>query len=297
MRIVRSIVSSCLSLTIILPSSAASQDFGQPGFFFEVTDDGEPVEDVSPALANLPGHLRTAVFATIDGESGEIAGAAIAGTDLYAVYTRGPGWCGSGGCRAQIWRDTGNDAERLESLPVGWLPIVRLADGEDGRPRLGVTIWEATAKPYLLGVEITTDGWDYGGWREILPVDAGEILLSAEMLAPYEPSLGNAARFPEKLQGMWAQTLAECEPEMTGAMLIGSTRIEYYEGWDELIAIERNEVFTHGGKGVTARLSYNHADGPQPARTVDFAIGPRDLKIHDGHGRQRYLRCPSNLRR
>ena len=263
----------------------------------EVTDDGEPEKDAGPALADLPDHVRAAVFATLDGDSGEIAGAAIAGTDLYVVYTRGPGWCGSGGCRAQIWRDTGNDAERLESLPVGWLPIVRLADGPDGRPRLGVTIWEATAKPYMLGAEVTSDGWNYEGWREFLPEDAGEILLSAEMLAPYEPSLGNTVRFPENLQGMWAKTLAECEPEMTGAMLIGSTRIEYYEGWDELIAIERNEVFARGEKGVTARLSYNHADGPQPARSVHFAISSRDLKIYDAHGPRRYIRCPSNLRR
>lgn len=260
-----------------------------------VTDDGEPEMDARPALSNLPGHVSAAVFATLDGDSGEVAGAAIAGTDLYVVYIRSPNWCGSGGCRAQIWRDTGNDAERLESLPVGRLPIVRLADGVDGRPRLGVTSWVATAKPYLLGIEITSDGWNYEGWRKILPQDSGEILLSAEMLASYDPSLGSTARFPENLQGMWAETLAECEPEMTGAMLISSTRIEYYEGWDELIAIERNEVFTHGEKGVTARLSYNHADGPQPARTVDFAISPRDLKIHDGHGRQRYLRCPSDL--
>lgn len=263
----------------------------------EVTDDGGPEKDASPALANLPSHVRAAVFAAFDGENGEIAGALIAGTDLYVVYTRGPGWCGSGGCRAQIWRDTGVDAERLESLPVGWLPIVRLADGEDGQPRLGVTIWEATAKPYLLGVEITSEGWNYEGWQESLPIDAGEILLSAEMLAPYEPSLGNTARFPEKLQGMWAETLAEGEPEMTGAMLIRSTRIEYYEGWDELIAIERNEVFARGEKGVTARLSYNHADGPQPARSVHFAISSRDLKIYDAHGPRRYIRCPSNLRR
>ena len=261
----------------------------------KVTEDGGPEKDASPALANLPSHVRAAVFAAFDGENGEIAGALIAGTDLYVVYTRGPGWCGSGGCRAQIWRDTGVDAERLESLPVGWLPIVRLADGEDGQPRLGVTIWEATAKPYLLGIEITSDGWNYEGWRKILPQDSGEILLSAEMLASYDPSLGSTARFPENLQGMWAETLAECDPEMTGAMLISSTRIEYYEGWDELIAIESNEVFTHGEKGVTARLSYNHADGPQPARQVDFALGPRDLEIHDGHGRQRYLRCPSDL--
>ena len=167
-----------------------------------VTDEGKPQKDASPALANLPDHVRAAVFATLDGDSGEVAGAAIAGTDLYVVYTRGPGWCGSGGCRAQIWRDTSVDAERLESLPVGWLPIVRLADGEDGRQRLGVTIWEATAKPYLLGVEITSDGWNYEGWSETLPQDLGKILLSTEMLAPYEPSLGNSARVPENLQGM-----------------------------------------------------------------------------------------------
>ena len=261
----------------------------------EVMDEDEPEKDAGPALGNLPGHVRAAVFATLDGDSGDFAGAAIAGTDMYVVYARGPGWCGSGGCRAQIWRDTGDGAERLGSLPVGWLPIVRLADGPNGRPRLGVTIWEASAKPYLQGAEITSDGWNYEGWSETLPQASGEILLSAEMLAPYEPSLGNTARFPEKLHGMWAETLAECEPEMTGAMLIRSTRIEYYEGWDELIAIEGDDVFTHGEKGVTVRLSYNHADGPQPARRVDLAIGPRDLKISDGHGRQRYLRCPSDM--
>lgn len=158
MRLVGFIVSSCFSLTIIMPNAALSQDFEQPGFFYEVTHDGEPVEGVSPPLANLPSHVRAAVLATLDGDSGEVAGAAIVGTNHYVVYTRGPGWCGSGGCRAQIWSDTGDSAVRLESLPVGWLPIVRLANGTDGRPRLGVTIWEATAKPYLLGVEITSDG-------------------------------------------------------------------------------------------------------------------------------------------
>ena len=227
-----------------------------------VTDDGEPEMDARPALSNLPGHVSAAVFATLDGDSGEVAGAAIAGTDLYVVYIRSPNWCGSGGCRAQIWRDTGNDAERLESLPVGRLPIVRLADGVDGRPRLGVTVWQATAEPYVRGAEVSSDGWNYEGWSDTLPLNGGEILLSNEMLSPYEPSLGNTARFPERLQGMWAKSLAECEPEMTGAMLVTSTRIEYYEGWDDLITIKSNDIISHGEMSVTAQLSYNHADGP-----------------------------------
>lgn len=103
--------------------------------------------------------------------------------------------------------------------------------------------------------------------------------------------------FPANLQGMWAETLEQCEPEMTGAMLISATRIEYYEGWDELIEIQRTDAVIHGKKGVTARLAYNHADGPQPARTVDFSFGPHDLTIQNEQRRQRYFRCPSDLRK
>ena len=35
------------------------------------------LQDASPALANLPSHVRAAVFAAFDGENGEIAGALI----------------------------------------------------------------------------------------------------------------------------------------------------------------------------------------------------------------------------
>lgn len=43
--------------------------------------------------------------------------------------------------------------------------------------------------------------------------------------------------FSDEYRGFWAETLAECEPEITSAMVIEPTRIRYYEGWDDLIAI------------------------------------------------------------
>lgn len=99
---------------------------------------------------------------------------------------------------------------------------------------------------------------------------------------------------------MWAETPAECEPEMTGAMLIGANRIEYYEGWDDLIAIEQDDIHhvTMDNTSVmVARLSYTHAEGPQPARTVTFEFGMREMHVDDTHGRHRYMRCPSDLAR
>jgi len=127
------------------------------------------------------------------------------------------------------------------------------------------------------------------------------VLSMVSVTVPATPSTGpDEATFPETMQGMWAETLAECEPEMTGAMLIGAKRIEYYEGWDDLIAIEQDDIHhvtVDGTSVMVARLSYTHADGPQPARSVTFGFGMQELHVNDTRGRHRYVRCPSDLGR
>ena len=129
------------------------------------------------------------------------------------------------------------------------------------------------------------------------------LLLGLSMVSaavPAKPSTDHDdATFPETLQGMWAKTPAECEPEMTGAMLIGANRIEYYEGWDDLIAIEQDDIHhvtVDGTSVMVTRLSYTHADGPQPARSVTFESGMQELHVNDTYGRHRYIRCPPHWR-
>ena len=48
--------------------------------------------------------------------------------------------------------------------------------------------------------------------------------------------------FSDEYRGFWAETLAECEPEITSAMVIEPTRIRYYEGWGDLIAIAPDDT-------------------------------------------------------
>lgn len=173
---------AALSLSLSGCTTNPGPNYEQPGFFYEVDEAGETVAEPP----ELPAAVMDAIRATLNGETVMVAGVRIEGSDLYVVYVRNRGFCGSGGCRAQIWRHDRQVTERLEPLPVGRLPIVRLQNGDDGNVRLGVTVSDATTDPYLLGVELNAEGWDPDGWSADLATHIGTPILSRPMLQPIE---------------------------------------------------------------------------------------------------------------
>ena len=108
------------------------------------------------------------------------------------------------------------------------------------------------------------------------------------------------AEFPSEFLGAWAESLEACEPELTAGFRISGNEIVYYEGWDTLISISnRTEEFSFPGleQVVEAGLTYTHADGPGPIRTVLFLLIDGDLYMsrpeEEGAAPpDRYIRCP-----
>ena len=109
---------------------------------------------------SLPEALRRSAIETRSDRTGLIAGARIGATDLYVVYLRTERGCGSGGCRAQIWKREGDRFVRGESLPAGHLPIMILPRIVNGTPVLGITVFDkGGGRPSVLPVAF--DGKDF----------------------------------------------------------------------------------------------------------------------------------------
>lgn len=135
------------------------------------------------ATPSLPETLWRAAIKPRDDRTGMVAGAQIGLTNVYVVYLKTAKGCGSGGCRAQIWKRNGDRFDRGESLPVGHLPITVLPRIVHGMPVLGVTVYEkARGRPSVL--QVAYDGQDYtqqlddGSAAET----AGDPLITSRML-------------------------------------------------------------------------------------------------------------------
>ena len=106
--------------------------------------------------------------------------------------------------------------------------------------------------------------------------------------------------FPADFLGAWGDSLEACEPELIAGFRISGNEIAYYEGWDTLVSIRnRTAEFSFPGleQVVEAGLTYIHADGPGPIRTVLFLLIDGDLymsrpKEEGTAPPDRCIRCP-----
>lgn len=171
----RTILASALAFAVALTAAATGAS-------------GGPAARLGPqslADAGLPDALRRAVIATRSDSTGEIAGARVGETGTYVVYVRTEHGCGSGGCRAQIWRRAAGEFVRGESLPVGRLPIVVLPQMSNGMPLLGVTVQEAwNARPVIVPVRFDGRAYSQASDRH-LSATSGRTLLTRAMLRPF----------------------------------------------------------------------------------------------------------------
>lgn len=95
----------------------------------------------APAAADIPAELKKKAIATRSDRTGQIAGAEINKSGYYLVYMKTNRGCGTGGCRAQLWKKQGNSFAQVDTLTVGFLPIIQIPKGS-GMPDLGITVQE-----------------------------------------------------------------------------------------------------------------------------------------------------------
>lgn len=142
-------------------------------------------DHVPPSL-HLPEAIKRAAIASRS-EKGSIAGARIGNTDHFIVYLSTSRGCGSGGCRAQVWKLEAGRPVRKGLTAVGRLPIVLLPEVDNGMPRIGITITNSVMQPAIL--PIAFDGQTYADDRydNLLSQGSGSDLVSSKMLEPYQP--------------------------------------------------------------------------------------------------------------
>lgn len=168
--------------SIIVAAAAAalaSGIIGTPGI---TSARGRGQATASPGLPNA---LRRAAIATRSDAAGEIAGAQVGDTGTYVVYVRSARGCGSGGCRAQVWRTQGGEFVRGESMPVGRLPLVVLSQSSNGMPVIGVTVFDKGSGRTAI-MPVGYDGRDYTVQSDrLLPANSGRPLVTDAMLRPF----------------------------------------------------------------------------------------------------------------
>ncbi|MXP14501.1 hypothetical protein GRI44_07025 [Altererythrobacter confluentis] len=280
-------------------AKAQVQEHYQPGFFYEVPQEKEMVANAK-GEQGLPTFVQIAAMDTIGVEHGEIAHAQIGSSNLFVVYVRFEGECGSSGCRAQIWKMDDGRAVLLNSLPVGHLPIVMLPAQDSGMPRLGVTVWDKTLGHAILPIAFDGEIYSSGG-RDAVPLTyAGHTLITESMLRTFSRA-ESLPQFPTAFRGAWAKKIDQCEHEFTGGFTINRDRITYYEGTDLLVEFDDQTKITGTsglGNMMVAEMAYVHAGEVSFPRTVCLtmveatlfrmdetgdSIGPGDL----------YFLCPT----
>lgn len=131
------------------------------------------------APAAIPDALKKSAIATRSDKSGQIAGAQIGNNEYYVVYIKTQRGCGSGGCRAQIWKREGRAFVQKQSLNVGSLPIVMIPQ-KTGMPQIGVTTYDG-GKPEIISHSF--NGSEYTINRSArLPANTGRTLIATKML-------------------------------------------------------------------------------------------------------------------
>ncbi len=137
------------------------------------------------ASSQLPAELRKAAIATLfEEDTGQIAGAQINNTPYYIVYMKTRYNCGTGGCRAQIWKKEGNRFIEKEALTVGFLPIVLLPHVDNGMQRIGVSSESDDGRLAIL--PIAFDGQNYATDlpNNLVTPTSGKPIVTTEMLNP-----------------------------------------------------------------------------------------------------------------
>lgn len=130
--------------------------------------------------AAIPDALKKSAIATRSDKSGQIAGAQIGNSDYYVVYIKTQRGCGSGGCRAQIWKREGRTFTKKESLSVGSLPIVMIPQ-KSGMPQIGVTTYDS-GKAQIVPHSFNGNGYSEGNFAARLPENTGKVLITTAML-------------------------------------------------------------------------------------------------------------------
>ena len=147
-----------------------------------------PADHALAAQANkhkaqaVPAALRRALI-TYYGAGHPHAAAQLNGSDFWIVYLERRGSCGSGGCRAKIWKKVGEDYQYLNSIAVGSLPIVQLPTSTNGMPDLGVTQL-VNQKPFLIRIPFQGSSYSEVFSQKTIPAGRGLILIDAGMLKP-----------------------------------------------------------------------------------------------------------------
>ncbi|QAY80306.1 hypothetical protein [Sphingosinicella sp. BN140058] len=139
----------------------------------------------SQVNSTFPDSIKRAAIASSEGEHGSIAGTRIANTNYFVVYIKSQGWCGSGGCRAQIWTLAGGRPVRKESISVGYLPIVLLPGVDNGMPRIGVTTVAAGNRLAILPIAFDGQSYTNAMHDNLLTPNSGKPILTQAMLRPF----------------------------------------------------------------------------------------------------------------
>ncbi|WP_379920506.1 hypothetical protein [Erythrobacter sp. R86502] len=164
---------------------------GIAGFALWLTSPGMAQDETETYLPTpIPDAIRAAILAEASVEDA-VAWAPVGDSGYYVSYLRGPGHCGSGGCRARVWRMEGNKAKEVGHLSVGHLPLAALWDGPESVPALAVTVSDRTLPEGTMISSIFADD-TYGepAWDYPLPAGSGDIILSETSLTPVETLLG-----------------------------------------------------------------------------------------------------------
>jgi len=132
------------------------------------------------AAVAIPDALKKSAIATRSDKSGQIAGAQIGNSEYYVVYIKTQRGCGSGGCRAQIWKREGRTFTKRESLSVGSLPIVMIPQ-KSGMPQIGVTTYDG-GKAQIIPHSFNGNGYNEGNYAARLPANTGRVLITTAML-------------------------------------------------------------------------------------------------------------------
>lgn len=130
----------------------------------------------------VPAALRLALI-DFYGAGDPYAAVQINGSDYWLVYLDRRSSCGSGGCRAKIWKKSGSTYEYLNGIAVGALPIVQLPTFTNGMPDLGVTQFE-NRKAFLTPVPFDGESYSEDFSDKVIPANRGKVLISENMLKP-----------------------------------------------------------------------------------------------------------------
>lgn len=137
------------------------------------------------AAIPVPAAVIKNAIATRSDKTGKVASAALGNTGYYIVYLKTQRGCGSGGCKAQIWKKQGNAYVQAGSLPASFLPVRSLGQNDNGLPRLGITNYTSSGKAVVYSVSF--NGREYGEpvWSKPLPANTGKAALTESMLKSF----------------------------------------------------------------------------------------------------------------